>query len=713
MCRFSVAILFCAAHAAAGPNTEAPRLTGLQLDGRIDAAWAAAPVSDDFSERRPTQGATPPVATRFRAAIDDEALWLLVECDDTPGGVTALTRTRDTVEMFSDDAVSVKIDAHSDRRTTLGFATNPLGAQLDYRAIQDGDFRVEVDRLWEVAVERRDDGWTAEYRIPFAALGLEAHALPPSIGLNWSRDHARRNATYDWSLMAPPYSPVSASLYGTLRLLSARTEDAPEPAGGALVATPFFTAGLREGESSANGGVDAQLSTANTHLSLTINTDFAQVDLDDQVVQLDRFGLFIPEKREFFLAHAETYDVGRSGVFQPLYTRRIGSGDAALLGGLAVSSRHRAEEGPAVRVALLQATTRPTATQPWTSSLAARAELVGTGRSQWSSGLIATHRHGEDPDDHNVVVGLDATYRGPAPLVVRAALLGSMTGGSAGSPGVAVGLGEEELAVAPALHLRVVGRDSLVQPLLDYAFVHRSFRADLGFIERGDVHDVTLGVNVEPRIQAGGLEKATITVTGEGAASGAATDLLDWAARLDASLTWDAGTWFAVGGGYRSDTVRRGFVVGPREVAAGSYEGAFASVTLSSPSTLALYGSLTADARAYFGGWLVGGNTSATWKPLDRVRLELACDVHEALFETGEDFTTVVANGRLSLGLTTTLSLDLFTGYGLLDEILRAQARLRFEVLPGSHLYVVYEVLDDEELSHTLLAKLALRVDAW
>src|SRR5690606_24843051 len=134
---------------------------------------------------------------------------------------------------------------------------------------------------------------------------------PPEIGLNFSRDHSRRTATYDWSLMPPPFSPIAASLYGRLTGLEVVADLADDDSilrSWAL--QPFATTGFRSTpgaprdrrfESLLDAGLDARATFDHVRGHLTVTPDFAQVDLDNQVVNLTRFGLFLPEKRDFFL----------------------------------------------------------------------------------------------------------------------------------------------------------------------------------------------------------------------------------------------------------------------------------------------------------------------------------------------------------------------------------------------------------------------------
>ena len=188
----------------------------IAIDGKLDeAAWAQAPWTEGFIERKPGLRAQPPVQTRFALLYDRSDLYVAVCCGEPDtNAIVARSTTRDNFAIFSDDAISLKLDPSHDQRTTIGMVLNPVGARLDYRGVNETSMRREWDGIWTGAASVVKGGWVAEFRIPWSTLGVDPASPPAVIGLNFSRDHARRNATYDWALMPPPYSPISASRYG-------------------------------------------------------------------------------------------------------------------------------------------------------------------------------------------------------------------------------------------------------------------------------------------------------------------------------------------------------------------------------------------------------------------------------------------------------------------------------------------------------------------
>ncbi|MEM6730717.1 MAG: DUF5916 domain-containing protein, partial [Myxococcota bacterium] len=306
------------------------------IDGKLDEAiWESAPAGTDFVERVPIRQGRPPVATEFRVLYDPESLYVGVKLthpiEEEPRGFEL---RRDNFRIFSDDTISLKFDVRRDKRATLGFVVNASGAEMDYVAVDRGSFRVEFDVVWEVAVHRSEGAWFAEFRIPTLALGLPESSGERQIGLNLSRDHNARVATYDWSFLPPEFGPTYAERYGVIRGIEGMQSGRP------LTLIPFATSGYRRDDRSrfpsdtpwtVGTGGDIQLRVGeDSWIEATVLTDFAQVDLDDQVVNLDRFPLFFPERRPFFLTGLDVFEFGDEGGTQQFFSRRIGLDDNAL-----------------------------------------------------------------------------------------------------------------------------------------------------------------------------------------------------------------------------------------------------------------------------------------------------------------------------------------------------------------------------------------------
>ena len=690
-----------------------PKRSAIVIDGVLgEPAWAAAPPRADFVERTPNLSARPPELTEVRVLADRTALYFGIICHDSqPDAIEARTLTRDSFDMFSDDAISVKLDPALDRRTTLGFALSAAGARMDYRGILEERWQVEFDGVWQGAVGRSSDGWVAEFRIPWSTLEIDADAIPERIGFDVSRDHARRAATYDWALLAPPYSPIAASQYGALTGLPQVVDAAGGAAPSRWAVDAYARGGFRAVKYAprvyeATGGADirGQLGAGLTGL-LTFNTDFAQVEPDDQIVNLSQFDLFLPEKRDFFLNAGDLFELGTPGSAQLYYSRRIGLSDfgpVPIAGGVGLTGR----PAPGLQVGLLDVITQPGGGRPWTSNLVARLQQDVGG--DVALGTMLTHRQSlEDDADHNVAVGVDAAFRGAStPLLVNAYGLVTTSGDAAAETG--------PTATDGAAAVDVTWRGELVRPSVGYSYIGEDARSDLGFFLRTGVQQTYGTLEVQPRVESGGLE--TVTVTANGALTGTAEDfaLLDWNTQLTTTLDFDAG-YALTGTVVRThESVLGPFPIGPETlVPAGEYDTWRGVLTASLPATWPVSFSATGVYGQFYDGRIgtVAGNLIARVGTFLRLQATTQADFARFDGEVG-DFDSVTVNARAGFGVSPELGLDLFTGYGLLSDATVLQARLRWSYWTASDLFVVYELDLGDHGSDPLFTSLQLKLTA-
>ncbi len=321
------------------------------VDGVLDEPfWETAAVAEDFTQSEPEEGAPATQATRVRIALTETALLFGVTLeDDQPDEIVAREYRRDAM-LESDDNFMVVLDPYHDHRSAVYFTTNPVGTREDGLVQNEGaSLNREWDGVWTVKSRRTGTGWTTEIVIPFDTLRFPAGT--EEFGINFGRQVARsREQSYwapidnDWGFNAM----WRVSAYGVLEGLGAARQ------GGRFKLKPAGVYGIAgEGgdrESSFEAAFDGKVALGfNLNLDVTVNTDFAQVEADEQQVNLTRFELFFPEKREFFLENAGLFRVGESNrPFEPpetllFFSRRIGlseDGDILpILGGARISGK--------------------------------------------------------------------------------------------------------------------------------------------------------------------------------------------------------------------------------------------------------------------------------------------------------------------------------------------------------------------------------------
>ena len=305
--------------------------TAVTLDGRLDESfWATADSIDDFRQREPREGSPATERTVVKVAHDAGALYIAVRCYDADMRRLRASELRRDADLSSDDNVRLLIDSYDDRRSAFVFGTNPNGAMWDAQFSGVDDLNENWNGVWDVAVSRDAAGWTAEFRIPFLALRFQA-GTNPTFGFNVRRFIRRKNEEdlwRSWGRAQGLYRLNNEGMITALGDLHRRHDlDLYPYALGRAVETEHDSLGAQTtaGFLGGKGGVDAKLGiTPTLTADVTLNTDFAQVEADQQVINLTRFPFFFPEKRQFFLESSGLLDLGTPGRVQLFYSRRIG-----------------------------------------------------------------------------------------------------------------------------------------------------------------------------------------------------------------------------------------------------------------------------------------------------------------------------------------------------------------------------------------------------
>ena len=295
----------------------------LTLDGVLDEdVYEQFQPFGDFVQVTPVAGAPSSERTDIWITYNDTHMYVSCRCWDSspPDEWVVNELRRDTPGLRNNEHLGVMFDTFYDRRSGFMFYANPLGGRADYSVVDEGSSNSDWNPVWDVATGRFDGGWTMEMAIPFKSLRYTS-GLDQVWGLQMRRSLRHRN---EWTYL----SPVPAFLAGpqALNRISAAGTIVDlnlPPAGNNLELKPYGIAGMStdrvavpsvENNGTADVGIDVKYGlTANLTADLTLNTDFAQVEVDEQQVNLTRFSLFFPEKREFFLEGRGVFEFGRGG----------------------------------------------------------------------------------------------------------------------------------------------------------------------------------------------------------------------------------------------------------------------------------------------------------------------------------------------------------------------------------------------------------------
>ncbi len=313
------------------PSLEAVALppdTALVFDGRLDESfWQQVAGSDTFAQQEPREGEAPTERTELRVVYDKNNLYIgVILYDSNPDGILSFQRQRDAA-LSTDDRFMWILDTYDDGRSAYYFEINPGGLMGDGLLTigQGARINKDWDGIWEARVARGAYGWSAEIRIPFRTLNFNPEQ--EVWGINFQRTVRRKNEELVWSGFRRNqglFRPQNAGQLVGLRGLSQ---------GLGLEVTPYalaeanrtWTDGEAQTDPLADAGFDLTYSvTTNLRASLTINTDFAETEVDQRRVNLTRFSLRFPEQRDFFLEGSSVYRFAPSSGVDPYFSRRIG-----------------------------------------------------------------------------------------------------------------------------------------------------------------------------------------------------------------------------------------------------------------------------------------------------------------------------------------------------------------------------------------------------
>jgi len=297
------------------PTIRAFRLeTPLRLDGVLDEAiFSEIPPIQGMIQVTPEYGAAASEPSDIWVLYDDTHMYVVCRCWDSapPEDWVANEMRRDSNGLRNNDHFGVLFDTFYDRRSAFVFYANPLGGRADYSVVDEGSSNADWNPVWEVATGQFEGGWVMEMAIPFKSIRYQA-GTDQVWGVQFRRSIRRKN---EWAYLSPvpqllagPMAFNRVSAGGTLVGLTL-----PE-AGRNVELRPFATASTAPNTRPLDTGLDLKYGiTAQLTADFTVNTDFAQVEVDEQQVNLSRFSLFFPEKREFFLEGRGNFDFGRSG----------------------------------------------------------------------------------------------------------------------------------------------------------------------------------------------------------------------------------------------------------------------------------------------------------------------------------------------------------------------------------------------------------------
>jgi hypothetical protein len=655
----------------------------LHVDGVLDEPeWGLAPPSADLVMVEPRQGDRAHGRGFVKVLAGPKALVFGIRCDDPePGGIVSFTKERDGNFEFEDHVVIV-LDPFMDGRSGYVFAVNPGGARYD-ALVQPGGEEADKnwDGEWEAGTARDAGGWTAEIRIPIETLSFRGDRRGWS--LNVQRRVQRLQETDRWASPRQDYSIFQTSQAGLLTGLP-RFD-----LGLGLGVRPSLVGGFqnRAPENSTDGILEPSLDVTkrlgtNALGSLTVNTDFAETEVDAQQTNLTRFPLFFPEKRTFFLDAADIFAFG-SGLggesLLPFFSRRIGlvegqevpilAGIKATgrvgqtnFGGLVVRTREEPGVAPASTMAVVRVKQNVFA-ESRTGFIATLGDPLGRSGS-WEVGADFTYQTSRLHGDKNFSAGVWALATGRSDL--------------------------DRFDDRTALGLRVDYPNDLWDCGFSYRRVGDGFDPSLGFVPRRGINSYQLFCTYAPRPHGTFIRQVfhefepTLT-----------TDLGGrWESYqvFMAPVNWrlESGDRFELNIAPAGEQLKEPFEIVPGVVIP---PGAYNWLRYRAEVGTAAKRKLSGQATWWFGGFYTGTldqiELEASWTPSPLLTFLVNAERDIGRLEQG-DFDLTLVGVKVRLNLSPDLLLDSFLQYDTGERTFGSNTRLRWTFNPRGDLFVIY-----------------------
>jgi hypothetical protein len=394
---------------ASRPVSSASRVTDAPaIDGALDErVWQDAAPLTGFVQAEPFEGQAASEHTEVRILYDDEAIYVGVVLHDRDPSLIVTTDTRRDANLEEMDSFQMIFDTFRDRQNGFVFGTNAAGVQYDAQ-VRDQDDEQSWDGSWDVRTSTNPTNWVAEFRIPLRT--LRYGPAPQTWGVNFFRNIQRTRERVYWSALPREHTLERLSSAGELRGLELKTPRnfklLPYVLGSA---NRDFTPGATI-ERDGDFGFDSKFGiTPSLNLDVTYNTDFAQVEVDTEQINLTRFNLRFPEKRPFFLENSGLFTVGKEEEVDLFFSRRIGLDEEGNLVPIKAGARLSGKVG-GVNVGVLNMQTDDVGVQAENNFSVLRVSRELRNRSGVGAMLVNRSATGDlsQSDDWNRTYGLDA-----------------------------------------------------------------------------------------------------------------------------------------------------------------------------------------------------------------------------------------------------------------------------------------------------------------
>ena len=688
---------------AAETERELPRMSAhrtseaIKIDGVLDEpVWQSVAPIRQLYQIQPDQGEPATEQSEVRIMYDDKKLYFgFIFYDSEMDKIVANDMRRDSPGLRSNDYGFLLLDTYNDRRNAVFFRFTPVGGVEDTAVSNSGG---SLNTSWDIVFECRcrinEDNWTAEIAIPFSQLRFERSDVM-DWGINFGREIARKQEIDAWNEAPKTYGGLAkyrTAYFGTLEGIegispSRHLELLPYVLPGAS-----YGLSTEETEGVFEAGLDLKYGvTPNLTADLTVNTDFAQVEADQEQVNLTRFSLFFPEQRPFFLEGASVFDVGipRPSFRRPpplllFYSRRIGLAKGyaiPILGGAKMTGKI----GP-YGIGVLNVLTNkfqddefqigePPIDEPRTNYSVVRVNrdiLAGS-----TIGGIVIHK--QDADAYNNTAGLDFSYRPTREINVQGLWSRTFEADVSGN--------------SNAFFIGGDWRTNLFRFDASYTDIGEDFNPEVGFVQRTDVRRFRGGGSYTPWPDKFGIREIQI---------GPEIDLvLTQANALETQeITFDTQFEFVTGDDIglevknTTENLDRVFRIQGVSIPLDNYNFTSFQVSARSSSSRMIGGELRVEFGEFYSGTRRGFSIDAIARPTAKLSIEPFIEFNRITLPDAE-FDANAFGGRIGYSFSTTLFTKLFTQWSTDRDVLSANFLVNYIYRPGSDFYLVFDQIYD------------------
>jgi Domain of unknown function (DUF5916)/Carbohydrate family 9 binding domain-like len=665
------------------------------IDGVLDdAVWRQATSVGGFVQSEPQEGEPSTEQTEVQVAFDARYLYIAANCHDRDPSGIVVNDIREDFLAGDQDSFEVVLDTLADRRNGFVFMTNPEGARADQQMANEGrEVNASWDAVWFVKTSRSAEGWVVEMAIPFTSLRFDLDKAP-AWGVNFSRRIRRRNEVDFWSPVPRAYTLTRVSLAGNLVGLGATHPGRDFRIKPYVAASTVRDTGAESFHKSGDVGVDVKYGiTRALTLDVTVKPDFAQVEADEQQVNLTQFSQFFPEKREFFLENSGVFYVGDAArnnrvtylAPQPdtdlllFFSRRIGLTDDGLPIPILAGGRLTGNLG-GLAIGALTVQTERTSQEPENNFSVLRLRRNVFANSDVGA-IFMSRQSADRSSDFNRVYGVDSNIR----------LFGDVDWSTYLVKTDTPGFGDGQ----NAFRTTVNREGNFFHIKTGYMSVGDGFNDELGYYRRTGVRKYMIDTGVRPRprsFQSKGVRELHPHIVWN--------LFTDHQGEMVAKDLHTGFTFFFNNGGHSQIAMNPTYelLTSPLQLAPdspplppGGYSWTTYVVDFSTDPSLVLSGAGGITLGGLWSGTQQTFSGTVTYRPSYKFRVSLKVDRTSAsLGPPVGDFVTTLSTLRANYSFATNTFLDSLVQYDAARHLFNANIRFNIMYRPLSDLFVVY-----------------------